>query len=158
MKREDIDTIVVANACLAFFESERIAIAESIVKLSVANSSCFDPLDKALITDKIQTEFASTLLLNALSSSLPAHLLQGVLSSGQWSIMTVGYGCGLTLLGNVASLSSRQCSPRLTCQRSVKRRSRHSQMLLQRPRSKIACSTLRPRSPRIGLMRKSGPC
>jgi len=60
MKREDIDTIVVANACLAFFESERIAIAESIVKLSVANSSCFDPLDKALITDKIQTEFAST--------------------------------------------------------------------------------------------------
>lgn len=57
--REDLNTIVVSNVCLSFFQSERDAIAEDIVTFSVAGASCYDPRDRDLIEDTIRSEYLS---------------------------------------------------------------------------------------------------
>jgi hypothetical protein len=57
--RKDLNTVIVSNACLAFFESERDKIQGCIQSISVKGSTCFDLADRALIENKITLEYKS---------------------------------------------------------------------------------------------------
>ncbi|CAE8604541.1 unnamed protein product [Polarella glacialis] len=59
LKREKLDTIVIANAAVTWFESERRKVADAIVSCSFEKSNCFDPTDRKIIEAKINEEFAS---------------------------------------------------------------------------------------------------
>ena len=49
LKRKKLDTVVVANAGVTWFESERRTVADCIVNCSLETSSCFDQADRKLI-------------------------------------------------------------------------------------------------------------
>ena len=55
----NLDSIVIANACLCFFDVEKVRVSEAIATISVKGCHCVDNADRVLIESKITQMYVS---------------------------------------------------------------------------------------------------